>query len=83
MSNTVAYGVTCTWWEDKEKVGLSPEGLPCCPHCKGALYEMSQAEWDHGIAMHTAASPGYTEFMAWARGQCFADYATAQKAYKP
>lgn len=87
----IVYGARCTWWDSIDKIGIMPGtdrgngmgGLPCCPHCRGVLYEMDSIEpWNAGMARYEAAGhPGYTAMMTWARGRCFPNLAALEKAY--
>lgn len=74
MSETIAYGVRCSWWDDKDNVGAVGSGkfpdLPCCPHCKGMLFEIPKPEWVAGLDRFDANHKGYREFIAWRRGRC-------------
>lgn len=77
----VVYGATCSWWETIDQVATrsipgDPDaaGLPCCPHCRGVLYEVeSEAVW-LGPALdqyEAAGRPGYRAMIEWGRGKCF------------
>lgn len=73
----IVYGARCTWWDGIEKVGSKGQGpgggLPCCPHCKGMLFEMpSPVEWWAGVASFEAEGHrGYRSFIEWLKGKCF------------
>lgn len=62
---------------------LSP-GLPCCPHCKGLLFEATDlAAWMASApAFEAAGHPGYVEMLKWSRGRCFKTAAEQKAAYK-
>lgn len=93
----IVYGARCLWWDSIDKVGrtglftysigpaslrTSP-GLPCCPHCKGLLFEMPDMNaWMAGVPAHEAKHPGYTEMLKWSRGRCFKTAAEQKAAYK-
>jgi hypothetical protein len=81
----VAYGVLCAWWDDVANVGKhAVTGLPCCPHCKGLLYEMPRAEWETATKLYAASSADlaeYPDFVAWLKGKCFPNYNYAKQAY--
>lgn len=87
LDNRIAYGARCTWWDGIRKVGKSPPGpsghsLPCCPHCRGMLFEMeNEGKWFEGVDKHNTAVPGYRAMVEWARGKCFKNYAELQRAY--
>lgn len=72
----IAYGMACTWHDDKANVAVD-RGLPCCPHCKGLLFEMTEPEWLVGVAKHNVAHPGYARFIVWAKGKCHPNFKAA------
>lgn len=83
MTQVVAYGAVCTWWDDKSKVATKPSGLPCCPICGGVLYETERDVWWRGAQKHEAEGhPGYGQFLAWLQGKCFANSDQAELAYQ-
>jgi len=67
----IVYGATCTWWDSIDKVAATDSGLPCCPHCRGVLFESSNDDWEAQTMKHNEKHPGYKEFIAWSRGKCF------------
>lgn len=72
----IAYGATCSWWDSIHKVGKSSGSLsiPCCPYCKGVLFEMSnEKEWFRGVDTYARVSgkEDYRQFIEWLRGKCF------------
>lgn len=77
----VVYGAQCTWWDDIDKVGNNGV-LPCCPHCKGMLFQMeSPGEWFRFVDEHERDGfPGYRAFIEWVRGKCFTEGWKAAKA---
>jgi len=79
----IVYGSGCTWWDDITKIGTR-FGLPCCPHCKCALFEVkNEAEWFNGVDKYEAAgNPGYRAFIEWLRGKCLPDYDVAKQVYE-
>jgi hypothetical protein len=82
--NRIVYGATCSWWDSISEVGRLPSGLPCCPHCRGVLYEIyTEAQWwelvdDYAVMTD---SPGYRATVEWARGRCFTDHDALREAY--
>lgn len=76
----VAYGASCTWWDNKSEVGDN-EGLPCCPECDGTLYEREHTEWYANIDNHENTHQGYAAFMEWLKGKCFVTLDIAKEAY--
>ena len=88
----IAYGARCTWWDNKENVGTvkvdsskmvnSSMTLPCCPHCKGMLFEMENIEvWQEQVDFHDREHPGYSQMITWAKGKCFPDLNSMVSAY--
>jgi predicted HAD superfamily Cof-like phosphohydrolase len=68
----IVYGAMCSWWGTIREVG-NRDGIPCCPHCKNLLFEMSSPdEWWEGVDKHVAdGHPGYRAFIEWLKGKCF------------
>lgn len=58
-------------------------GLPCCPHCRGMLFEMeNEAAWFASVDKYESEGhPGYRRFAEWMRGKCFPSIEAAQAAY--
>lgn len=87
MTDTrIAYGARCSWWDSIEKVGRTGGtiSLPCCPTCRGVLFEMLDEEiWWRGVDRYTAETdPQYRTFIEWVRGKCFAGgYSEARRAF--
>ena len=83
----VAYGATCTWWDDISKVGKMPpsngHSLPCCPRCGGVLFEVpNEAEWFAGADQYERdGHPGYRAKLEWSRGKCFPNQDAMDKAF--
>jgi hypothetical protein len=76
----IVYGVRCSWWDSISKVGKTPPhkgiSLPCCPHCGGVLFEISDELLWWALVSRTGkerSDPDYVEFMKWLRGRCFVD----------
>lgn len=84
LDNRIAYGARCTWWDGIRKVGKHPSGLPCCPHCRGMLFEMeNESQWFAGADRYEAdGHPGYRAMIEWARGRCFRNMAEIKAAYE-
>src|SRR5690606_31561522 len=58
--------------------------LPCCPHCRGVLFQVdSEAAWWSVINEHArrTGDADYPEFIRWLRGRCFPDMRTARAAF--
>lgn len=89
----IAYGARCTWWDHISKVGTwspkprageAPHTLPCCPHCRGMLFECANEDvFMDGVRKFEAKGhEGYTDFMLWVRGKCFAGVDSAASMYR-
>lgn len=85
----VVFGARCSWWGDIGDVGKTPRNsrgfsLPCCPHCKGMLFETDNPEiWWKGVDKFEADNhPGYRAFITWSKGQCFPNGKAALAAYE-
>jgi hypothetical protein len=80
----IVYGVRCTWWDSIAKIGKLDGGLPCCPHCRGVLFEVDNEEqWWSGVDRYEAAGhPGYRAKMEWARGRCFPNFQALVDAFE-
>jgi hypothetical protein len=79
----IVYGARCTWWDSITEVAKHPSGLPCCPHCRGVLYEMaSEAEWWAAVDQFGLSNPDYRAFIEWLRGRCFPNYESARAAFE-
>lgn len=78
----IVYGATCTWWDSIHKIGLR-SSLPCCPKCRGMLFEMNSEKiwWKNVEAHESAGNPGYRKLIEWARGKCFRDMKELTAAY--
>jgi hypothetical protein len=86
MSDLVAYGAVCVWWDDKDNVAQLPSGLPCCPTCGGVLFEADKAAF-MAAAQDFAPSPvleeagiTYIEWLMWAQGKCYDNFTLSQRA---
>lgn len=84
----VAYGVRCLWWDDIRKVGKTPYrngvSLPCCPICKGMLFEMDSPEiwWRAVNRYQNQGHPGYHDLIEWSQGKCFPSSEAAKNVYE-
>lgn len=93
----IFYGANCTFWTDDEKELSSipesgpKEGLPCCPHCKGVLFQIEKREWEESAEQYEDAwssDPNnplgwnwtYHKFLRKVResGTCFSDWGKAK-----
>lgn len=86
----IVYGANCAWWDGIEKIGRidtvimgKPAKLPCCPVCKGMLFEMpSPTEWWASVEKYERdGNPGYRSFTEWLRGKHFKTFEDARAAY--
>jgi uncharacterized protein YbaR (Trm112 family) len=61
------YGAMCSWRGPISKVQKTYNGLPCCPYCRGPLYEIDSIEkWTDQIeAFESSGHLGYTPFQQW------------------
>jgi|SRR5262245_22168007 len=69
------YGAMCTWFGSIYEIGKRGD-LPCCPCCKGMLFEMpTEEQWWSGVDRHEREKPhqGYRSMLEWQRAQnrCF------------
>lgn len=98
----IVYGFRCTWWDSIDKVGKLPaspgapwyanesgmfqHGLPCCPYCRGVLFEVESIDkWAANVESYCAkpdAIPNYRSLVSWMRGKCFPDMAAARAAFE-
>jgi hypothetical protein len=94
----LAYGASCTWFGSIHEVSAKPVSargfnentvvaeLPCCPCCKGMLFEMSnEAEWWTSVKeFEDNGHAGYRAMLEWQRGQkrCFGTFTQLLGAYK-
>lgn len=94
------YGAVCSWSGPIEKVGLLPakdisipgrkepiksQGLPCCPYCKGVLFQMDESEWWQGVdAYERKGATNYRAFIEWKEriGKCFRNALQAKEAFE-
>lgn len=75
----IAYGARCSWYDDKANAATldgTPTGLPCCPHCRGVLFEIERHAWDLGVRERRAFESfadrdDYPDLVTWAHGRCF------------
>jgi hypothetical protein len=87
----IVYGANCAWWDGIEKIGRietviqgRPATLPCCPHCRGMLFEFATAgDWWRQVDKYTKESgdTGYRAFVEWWRGKHFKNFDEARAAY--
>jgi len=84
MDQRIVYGTTCTWWDGIGKAGKHPKsGLPCCPYCRGMLYEApSMEEFMVGVEEHEQEDPGYTQMLRWMQGKCFPSFYLAKRVWE-
>ena len=85
----IAYGATCTWWGAIQEVATTGSGLPCCPHCRGVLFEApSMAEWEAGTRQSIDAgnaAPDWLDMLHWVRDQgepCQPNFDEIQTRYR-
>jgi hypothetical protein len=85
----IVNGARCTWWDSIDKASSIPRqpgepGLPCCPHCRGVLFQYdSEGDFFRGVAEYEAAGHlGYGKMLEWARGKCFRNLTAMAAAYK-
>lgn len=72
-------GATCTWFGSIHETKATPGphgGIPCCPYCKGVLFEMQdESAWWEGVDRYEREHPfpGYRAMWEWQRTQkrCF------------
>lgn len=73
----IAYGARCTWWGSIYEIGTvqgaGGRSLPCCPRCRGPLFEVPSAlEWFRQVKAHDREyCQNYEKFIAWVRGRCY------------
>lgn len=84
-SRMVAYGARCTWWDEKSEVGSLPSGLPCCPVCRGVLFEADADDFlgklDDPQYEEFGGMEQYPAFVRWLRGKCYPDHRTAHALF--
>ncbi len=80
--NRLVYGAKCVWWDSISKVEKLPSGIPCCPHCRGVLFEVSnEAEYIDGAREYDKTHPGYFDLIMWMRGRCFPSIEAAKREF--
>jgi hypothetical protein len=79
----IVYGAACSWWDSISEVERLPSGLPCCPHCRGVLFQApTEAQWWEAIDAHVQAGhPDYRVMLEWSRGQCYPTYSALSEAW--
>lgn len=81
----IVYGARCVWWDSIDKASSNDVGLPCCPHCRGVLFQVESAVvWWTNIDTYAEAmgDPLYRAFMEWLRGKCFTSIDHARLEYR-
>ena len=84
----IVYGSRCLWWDSIDKVSIlttqSGTRLPCCPFCRGVLYEIPDLKtWEEGAKKYEAnGHSGYVEVLNFMRGKCFKTMDEAKEALK-
>lgn len=69
---------------DGSQTKIEAHSLPCCPICKGVLFEFpTLEEWQKNVTAYAekVGDPEYPEFISWLRGRCFPDYAKARYCF--
>lgn len=81
----MVYGALCTWWDTIDKAHCSHDRLPVCPFCGRPLFEMRNEEvWQESVDhwAETTDDADYPKYIAWLRGKCYPNHATARKDYE-
>lgn len=82
VDDRIVYGATCTWWDTIYSASTVGEAkIPCCPFCKGVLFETREAQWWAAVDKADEAYPGYRARVEWSRGKCFPTQFAAIEAY--
>lgn len=83
LDTRMVYGARCGWWGTIQEIGRHSSGLPCCPVCKGVLFELPNMEdWWAGVDKYEAAGhPGYRAFVEWTKGKHYPSFKDAAAAY--
>ena len=80
------YSATCTWFGSIYETKQLETGIPCCPHCRGVLFELPQEkEWWEAIDVYeTNNEVGYRAMWEWQREQkrCFPLMKDLRAAYR-
>lgn len=69
----IPYGARCTWWGTIYEIKTNYSNghhLPCCPHCRGMLFEVrTLAIWNEMVQEYAEKSgdAAYPAFMDWVR----------------
>lgn len=81
----VVYGARCSWWDSIDRASSTGSGLPCCPYCKGPLYEVESADaWWADVRRYEAdghGHEGYEAFVTWLRGRCYQNTESARAQF--
>jgi len=78
------YGAGCMFSGPIQRVGTTQSGLPCCPHCKGVLFETDTEEkWWEMVRSYAQKTrdESYEPMWCWATGRCFATLESLRSAY--
>ncbi len=80
----IVYGAKCTWWDDIRNSGTlgGETNLPCCPYCRGVLFQMDAVAWWKNVDCRDKDNPAYRKTVEWARGKCFPIWPDLVKAYE-
>lgn len=89
-NSLIVYGARCAWWDTIDNAGAIPRpgspfgGLPCCPHCRSPLFQMTDSEWWSGVERYEREKPwpGYRQMLEWQRGKCFPSIDHVKAAYE-
>jgi len=84
MADTrIVSGFSCAWWGSISEAAAFPNGIPCCPHCKGVLLETESLEawWTAIDAFEANGNPGYRAIVEWLRGKHFHSFVIAREVY--
>lgn len=82
MSGLIVYGASCVWWDSINKAAKLENGLPCCPHCKGVLFQINEEEWEELINKCDKKYKSYRQFIEWLKGKCLPTYLVARRMFK-
>lgn len=83
LDHRYVYGARCAWHGSIKEIGLIGGRIPCCPHCKGVLYEVPTAkDWWDMVDAAEPRIPGYRKFVEWLHDHHFYDPRDATVVYK-
>jgi hypothetical protein len=87
----IVYGANCAWWGGIENIGRidtfiqgRAASLPCCPVCRGMLFEIPDAKtWWASVDKYARenSDPGYRGFVEWLRLKHFKNFDEAREVY--